>query len=113
MTPEEFVDGLMISVVEENAISYRDLLEKNIKSSDRYWNDSNALFWTLSADQRQVLLNMLRQTAIDTVSNVLGIIDGSSYLDGAGELIELRVGGRDLGGDLQGMFLARVEQGNE
>lgn len=111
MTPEQFVDGLVVSVVDENCALYRDLLVNNIQAKDPYWSRAGTLFVNLSVEQQEVLLEIVRQASIDTISNVLGIIDGSSYLDGSGTVLELRGNGQDLSGDLQSLFLARTESG--
>jgi hypothetical protein len=68
------------------------------------------LFDGLSADQREVLLEMTRQVTIDATANVLGIIDGSCPLRGADQGFHLVYGTKDLSGNLQSLFLERAEQ---
>lgn len=72
-----------------------------------------ALYQSLSPAQRPVILEIMRQVEIDTVSAIFGILDGSSTLDGKSadvELLHKTARSRTrLDGDLQDLFLATVE----
>ena len=111
MTPEEFVTQLRSAVVEENTAIYRDLFSNTFvnKASDPYWKRALGLFGALTPEQREVFFEILRQVAVDTTSNILGILDGVSALKSVGRF-ELRTGGQDLGNDLQSLFLAEEEE---
>lgn len=112
MTPEQLVHGLLVSVVNENVALYRDMFSQTNpdKASDPYWIRALALFGTLSEKQREAFLEVLRQIAVDTTSNILGVIDGVSYIEGADGGFELRHGARKINGDLQSLFLAEEER---
>jgi hypothetical protein len=112
MTPYEFVLGLTTAVVDENNATYRELLLKTdaTQAADPYWQRVLRLFGDLTPDQREVLLELTRQVTIDAVANVLGIIDGACRLRGVGDGFQLMYNGRDLGGDLQSLFLEQAEQ---
>lgn len=115
MTPEQFVHGLLVSVVDENAETYRQLFIDTQASSarDPYWQQALTLFGTLSPDQREVFFAILRQVCVDTTSNILGIIDNSSYVEGSsGDMSLLDEDGSTLNGDLQSLFLAEAENGS-
>ena len=52
----------------------------------------------------------MQQTMIDTISNMLGIIDGSSTLSGCDAEPKLYLDDADTDGDLQDLFLEYVEE---
>lgn len=113
MTPDEFVASLSTTVVDENNAIYRSLLldTRAEQAADPYWQRVLKLFGELSADQREVLLELTRQVTIDAVANVLGIIDGTCRLCGEHGRLRLTCEGADLGGDLQTLFLEHAEHG--
>jgi hypothetical protein len=112
MTPESFVSKLSATVVEENNAIYRALLLDTDPSeaSDPYWKRVLTVFNDLNADQREVLVELTRQVAIDATANVLGVIDGTCALEGVDGEFRLTYGARNLAGDLQSLFLERAEQ---
>jgi hypothetical protein len=112
MSPQEFVWQLNAFVVEESTATYRDLLfnTRAEQASDHYWKRVLTLFSELTPDQREVLLELTRQVAIDATANVLGVIDGACALGDAHSRFRLTHGGRDLAGDLQSLFLEQAEQ---
>ncbi len=85
MSPQEFVWQLNAFVVEESTATYRDLLfnTRAEQASDPYWKRVLTLFSELTPDQREVLLELTRQVAIDATANVLGVIDGACALGDA------------------------------
>ncbi|GFM66095.1 hypothetical protein Q1J52_04015 [Pseudomonas lijiangensis] len=114
MNPKDFIIGIKASVVEDNIDLYKDLLSStSIKdATDDYWKQSLTFFNSLTAEQQQALFAIIKQTIIDTTSNILGIIDGVSMLDGATDDFSLTYG-KDkapLSGDLQSLFLAETEK---
>jgi hypothetical protein len=79
--------------------------------SDPYWKRALTLFNGLSAEQQEVFFEVIRQIAVDTTSNVLGVIDGVNALDRAEDQFVLTCeSGAELSGDLQSLFLAEDEQ---
>jgi hypothetical protein len=111
MTPEGFISKLHTVVVEENSATYRKLLLHTdpCEAPDPYWKRVLTVFRDLNADQREVLLELTRQVAIDATANVLGIIDGRCVLDGMDHEFRLTYGARNLAGELQGLFLEQAE----
>lgn len=110
VTPEELVAKIRKSVIDENQVLYRNLFEKTpIKSAtDPYWLKAKILFEFLNHDQRDIFFQVIRQTSIDTASNLLGIIDGVNSIDDvSGDFLLTYDGGDEpLNGDLQSIFLA-------
>lgn len=114
VTPEELVAKIRKSVIDENQALYRNLFENTpIKSATGpCWLKAKSLFESLSHDQRDIFLQVIRQTSIDTASNLLGIIDGVNSIDDVGGDFLLTYDGGDepLNGDLQSIFLAEDER---
>ncbi|MBI3204444.1 MAG: transposase [Myxococcales bacterium] len=115
MTPEAFVAALRAAVIEENVDTYRELLASTSPetATDAYWRRALAFYRVLDEDQRAVLLDIMRQVAIDTVSNVLGILDGVSGGAATREDFVL-VSASDecrLNGSLQDLFLEVTQAG--
>ena len=114
MNPEDFILGIKAAVVEDNICIYKNLLSStSIKDvTDDYWKQSLTFFNSLNAEQQQALFEIIKQTIIDTTSNILGIIDGVSIIEGATDDFSLTYG-KDkipLSGDLQSLFLAETEK---
>ena len=112
MTPEEFAKNIMKEVVDSSLVEYRNIYETTQphQATDPYWQRALTLYMSLSAEQREVLFQIIRQISVDTTSHILGILDGSSYLEGADEEFNLSYGlNNRLNGDLQDYFLALEE----
>ncbi len=111
MTAQKFVELLRTAVVDENAVIYRDLFSKTPieKASDPYWRRALTLFGALPQDQKEVFFEVIRQTVVDTTSNILGVIDGVNGVDGLSGGFELRFNGEEIGGDLQSKLLVSEE----
>ncbi|MFC5526235.1 hypothetical protein ACFPPA_10825 [Rhodanobacter ginsengisoli] len=112
ISPQDFVSQLHAAVVEVSTATYRDLLfnTRADQASDPYWKRVLTLFGELTPEQREVLLELTRQVAIDATANVLGIIDGACSMNDANSRFRLTYGGRDLAGELQSLFLEQAEQ---
>lgn len=57
-------------------------------------------------------MKIIEQTMIDTISNMLGIIDGSSTLKNCSLESKLLLDNEDTNGELQGEFLEYMEECN-
>lgn len=112
MTPEEFVDALRRKIVDENSASYREMFDTTAPESatDPYFKEALRFYRTLQADEKQVLFKIIRQVIVDTMSNVLGVLDTSSSLHVRLRTVELRIDGQEMTGDLQAIFLAAEEE---
>jgi hypothetical protein len=112
MTPHKFVVGLKASVVDENNSIYLTLFAetKIEKVTDPYWKGALSLFSELSDQQKTFLFQIIRQVAVDTTSNILGVLDGVNELRGVDGVFQLVSGdGQKLNGDLQALFLVEEE----
>lgn len=109
---EVFIRSIYKTIVEENKELYRNLFN-NItidEASDEYWKQSLNLYNNLSQQNKDILINIIEQTMIDTISNILGIIDGTSTLNGCDIEPKLFLNNNDTDGELQDLFLGYVEE---
>lgn len=117
MTPEHFVSRVRSTVVQQNAAIYRSLFESTTpeSASDAYWKRALALHRSLSDKDQAVLLEIMRQVAVDTVSHLFGILDGASALEGPREdfMLTSQPGGSKLNGSLQDLFLEAEERDSQ
>ncbi|WP_416799074.1 hypothetical protein [Ciceribacter azotifigens] len=69
------------------------------------------LFNSLTSDQKEVFLEVMRQVAIDTTANILGVLDGVNSIEGLDCELQLTCDDETdpLNGDLQDLFLAEEE----
>lgn len=111
MTVEEFVEKVKRSVVDENIQTYRELFNEMSLSdaTDQYWQTALRFFHTLKREEQGVLFQIIRQVSIDTVSNLFGVLDGVSSLDGSFESFKLIHGDSQINGDLQDIFIELIE----
>lgn len=108
---EDFIKSVYKTIVQENKKIYIDLLNNTNKDevSDEYWKQSSKLYNELSQDRKDVFISIIEQIIVDTVSNMFGIIDGSSTLHGCNAEPKLLLDGNDTEGELQDLFLEYVE----
>lgn len=106
MTPEKFVEAVLKTVVEDGIASYKEILAADPgEATDPYWKRVLDLYQSLAPAQREVILEIMRQVEIDTVSGIFGILDGEDF-----ELFHKTAKSRvRLNGDLQDLFLGKVE----
>ncbi len=117
MTPEEISAALKSELVDSNLSTYRKLFQNTRRAdvADPYWNRALALFDRLKPEDQVVLFEIIRQVEIDTVSNFLGVLDGSSSLPGVDKKFHLSIesnASEKLNGTLQDSFLQIVEAEN-
>jgi hypothetical protein len=108
---EEFIKSLYKAVIEENLKISKDLFETTNAANvtDDYWRESLVFYNSLAKEQRESLFKIIEQTMIDTISNTLGIIDGTSTIDCAIEP-KLFLDSKDTEGELQDCFLELIEE---
>lgn len=109
---EEFVKSVYETVVEEGKNIYKDLYE-NTEVTERtvdYWKNALELYCSFDDRQKMVFFDIIKQTMIDTISSVLGVLDGSSTLSGGDFEFEVKINGISTEDELQDTFLAFVEE---
>ena len=114
MDAEDFTKQLRKSIIEDNLAIYKDLFQSTDPKSatDPYWVRALALHGALDDSQKSIFYEIVRQVMADTVSNMLGVIDGVSTLEGADDELRLLTakGNKELSGDLQDTFLEQEEE---
>ncbi|MFB3164969.1 transposase [Neobacillus sp. 179-J 1A1 HS] len=107
---EAFVKSLYKSIVQENLELYKSLYKTtNVTSNtDDYWRKALGLYINLGEENKGVLFKIIEQTMIDTISSMLGIIDGSSTLIDCSMEPKLHLDSTDTEGELQDCFLEHI-----
>jgi hypothetical protein len=110
MDSKELANLLKNGIIHENLESYKGLFTNNspLEIKDPYFKEAVNFFNTLSDDHKQIFFSILRQVMIDSISNVLGVIDGSSCLSESEGDFALLYEGRTLE-HLQDYFLSQFE----
>lgn len=109
MDAEQFALQIKKHVIDANVVLYREMYESVENSTDPYGRRVLEFYRQLNASQKEVLFELIRQTAIDTVSSVFGIIDGSCSIDVPDADLTLSDGSDQLSGELQDAFLVLFE----
>ena len=111
MTDKEFINAIRSEVVDEYTQSFKEILADNtIEATDPYWKKLILFYDDLDFQQRDVLLSVVRQVMVDTLSNILGIIDGGCILNDFRGDFELSMDGQSLAGDLKDLLLEAEEE---
>ena len=69
MKADVFTAQIKKAIIEENTGIYRDLFDNTKSATDPYWVRALELYNALDENQRNVFIEVVRQTAIDSVSN--------------------------------------------
>ena len=111
----ELITGIRNEIIKSNLQEYRDLFAttKPDDASDPYWQTALQFFQMLDEAQRDIFFSIIRQVMVDTISNVFGVLDGVSTLNGQEVNFELLVNGKNIVGNLQDQFLAAEEDSAE
>lgn len=107
-----FVKSLYEYIVKENLQLYKELYETtNVTSkTDDYWKKVIGFYDSLTDENKDTLMTIIEQTMTDTISNMLGVIDGSSTLKGCALESKLLLDSIDTKGELQDSFLEFIEE---
>ncbi|MGG4506757.1 transposase, partial [Heyndrickxia sporothermodurans] len=103
-----------VNPVKENLQLYKDLYKTtNVTSkTDNYWKKAIGFYDSLTDENKDNLMKIIEQTMIDTISNMLGVIDGSSTLKDCSLEPKLLLDSIDTEGELQDSFLEFIEERN-
>lgn len=112
----DFAKEIRKVVIEENLNIYKDLFENTELSAikDNYWKEAVQFFNKIDLKDKEVFFKILRQIEVDTTSNILGVLDGVSWLEGQQENFKLvtESSNEAINGELQDRFL-ELEENNE
>ena len=109
---EIFIRSLYRTIVKEGKSEYKGLFEntKVEDATDKYWISALQLYDNLTEENREKLMGVIELVMIDTISSMLGIIDGSSTLSECDAEPKLYLNDADTDGELQDLFLEYVEE---
>jgi len=112
MKAEEFVKILNRDVIKGNLELYQNLLENTNEATDPVWKGILPMYINFSREEKEIFLNFLKIVEINTLSHVLGILDGTTYADGIEQDFILTVENDDkkINEDLQDLFLELIEE---
>ena len=109
---EIFIRSLYKTIVQEGKGEYKSLLDNTRvgDATDKYWISALQLYDNLTEENREKLMGVIELVMIDTISSMLGIIDGSSTLSECNAEPKLYLNDIDTDGELQDLFLEYVEE---
>jgi hypothetical protein len=113
MTPDDFIIGIRQSVIQSNIEAYQTMFSNTTieQAKDPYGKRAISLFQGLDVAQRAIFFEILRQVSVDATSTLLGILDGTTFIEASPQDFTLRYAdGTLLNGDLQGILLADEER---
>lgn len=108
---EKFIEKLYKAIIKDGIDEYKDLLgNTNLEdATDKYWEKSLALYKNLTADNREKMLKFAELVMIDAISNIFGVLDGSTSLPEESFECKVSINGNSTENELQDTFLAYVE----
>jgi len=111
MEATEFVTKLRERVIENDNKVYQKLLDTTVEAKDSIWQGVLPIYKGMSKNQQLAFLQFLRLIQVNTLSHILGILDGSTNLTENGESFVLKTDENDelINGDLQDIFLGMEE----
>lgn len=107
----EFVTKLKGQVIDGDNKIYQNLLNETNEATDPIWQNMLLIYKKMTKDQQLAFVQFLRLIQVNTLSHVLGILDGSTYLAESIEDFVLKTAGGDhqINGSLQDIFLEMEE----
>jgi hypothetical protein len=111
MEAKEFVTAIRKRVIESDHTVYQDLLKNTTIAKDPIWKEILPIYKGMTKEQQKSFLLFFRMIQVNTVSHILGILDGSSYLNENQEDFVLTTKNSDniINGFLQDIFLEMEE----
>lgn len=112
MKAEEFVKILNRDVIKGNLELYQNLLENTNEATDPVWKGILPMYINFSREEKEVFLKFLKIVEINTLSHVLGILDGTTHADDIEEDFILITENKNekINEDLQDLFLELIEE---
>ena len=110
MTSEEFTAALEREVLDSNLGDHQKMLAMDPKAiRDPLWKEIATGYASMNDQQRSATEKLARLVAVDTISTLLGILDGGTLLRQHRGDFELSYNGTKLNGDLQDLWLEAIE----
>jgi hypothetical protein len=91
MTKEEMVNGLKKRIIDSSLQIYIEIFDeaKTELKQDKYWIDAATFYKRLSKEEKSIILRIVRQIQIDTLSEVFAYLDGVYWVEGQEEDLKL------------------------
>lgn len=108
---DEFVRCIYKTLVEDGENIYKELYENTeiTEGTTEYWRNLLNLYGSFDYKQKEVFMSVIKQTIIDTISGVFGVLDGASTLSGGEFDFEVKINGMCTEEELQDTFLGYIE----
>lgn len=105
MTSQQFVSAIRREVLDANLKMY---LEDFQIPAASHWPKMTKLYESLDKEQQRQFIESIRQVMVDTLSNVFGILDGSTLLEDHRDYFHLTYAAEpeEINGELQDIFLS-------
>jgi hypothetical protein len=110
MNEKKLAKALKQAIVDDNLTYYKETLD-NVDTNeitDQYWHDLVLFYRALPIENKGLIIKLIRQTSVDAVSSLLGIIDGTVDFPVELQLIN-QTKGTAFDDELQEEFLALTE----
>ena len=113
MRTEQFVISLKKEVIDDGNKAYKNILENTSINdvTDNYWKKVILFYKSLGDSERKIVLQIINQVQIDTLSAIFGILDGSRVLENQLEdfVISLSESKEVIEPEMQEIFLGIIE----
>ena len=113
MQQEAIVKEISNVIFEKELERYIQLLEEGRERApykEPNWKKGQALYNKLDEEGREAFKSFLSMVMSETVSDILGYLDGIATFEGQTEPCELFCKGEKVSGDLQEYFLLYLEE---
>ncbi|MFK3725267.1 hypothetical protein ACI2KE_15675 [Pseudomonas monteilii] len=109
MKDRDFVNAIYFELFKENFAYYKERLALPSNENDDPYNLARKAMASLSESQKMDIINFLKVVITDSVSVLLGTIDGVHFPDELDGDFVLSVGGEEIQGDLQDIFIGKTQ----
>lgn len=112
MKSEELVKILNRDVIKGNLELYQNLLETTNEATDPVWKGILPMYIDFSKEEKEIFIKFLRIVEINTLSHVLGILDGTTHAEGIENdfILTTEDDNGKINEDLQDLFLELIEE---
>lgn len=108
----DFINRLREQVIEEDNKAYQNLFDVAIDAKDPIWKDILSIYKDMPKEQQLAFLHFIRMIQANTLSHILGVLDGTTPLTKTHESFILKTKGNEasINGNLQDLFLVMEEE---
>jgi len=108
---EEFVKSIYTAIAEDNVATYKLLFSDTATDENTidYWKRALSLYEKFDSSQQEIFFSIIENIIVDTISNVLGVMDGVCAIDDKEWSFKVNINGVSTDNSLQDDFLEYVE----